>query len=178
MTKVVLIIGGNIEPRRAFMEKAFLALEEKLGSCDQTSAIYETAAWGGKSEGAYLNQVLIFETSMAPEVVLSITRLIEDELGRQRTETWGNRTMDIDILYYGDLVYQSPRLQIPHPWIQERQFVLKPICEIIPDFIHPVLGLSQKELLLSCVDQSEVKVFEFFDLNSKKQKSGTEKGSA
>ena len=80
-------------------------------------------------------------------------------MGRIRGEKWGDRTMDIDILYFGNEKFQSERLTIPHPFLQERRFVLEPLAEILPDFIHPILNKSNRELLENCLDKSSVKIY-------------------
>jgi 2-amino-4-hydroxy-6-hydroxymethyldihydropteridine diphosphokinase len=160
MDKVVFIIGGNLGDRRSLIKAAKRFLVLHFGAPKQSSSIFETTAWGGKSHGKYLNQVLIFETMESPETILAKILGIEEKMGRKREVKWGDRIMDIDILYFGDKIIQSPSLIIPHPFIQERRFVLEPLNEIIPDFIHPVLAKKQKELLDLCPDNSEVVVFE------------------
>lgn len=160
MDKVVFIIGGNLGDRRVLIEEAKRFLVLQFGESKLTSSIFETAAWGGKSFGKYLNQVLIFETKESPETILTKILGIEEKMGRKREVKWGDRIMDIDILYFGNKIIQSPSLTIPHPFIQERRFVLEPLNEIIPEFPHPVLAKKQKELLELCSDTSEVVVFE------------------
>lgn len=160
MDKVVLIIGGNLGDRRKLIEDANRFLMLHFGIPKLTSSIFETGAWGGKSVGNYLNQILIFETTESPEKVLTKILHIEEKMGRKRDIKWGNRLMDIDILYFGDKIIKSPSLVIPHPYIQVRRFVLEPLNEIIPEFFHPVLGKKQNELLELCTDTSDVFVFE------------------
>lgn len=160
MDKVVLIIGGNLGNRRALIDEAIKMLILYFGVPDASSSIFETAAWGGKSVGNYLNQVLIFKTADSPENVMNRILEIEVNMGRKRDVKWGDRLMDIDILYFGNKIIKHPDLVIPHPYIQERRFVLEPLNEIIPDFLHPLFAKSQQELLESCTDNSEVVVFE------------------
>lgn len=123
------------------------------------SKIYETAAWGGVAQGKFLNQVAVISTEKDPEHVLKIIQSIEIGLGRTREEHWGDRTMDIDILYVGDSVVESNRLTVPHPYIFQRKFVLVPLAEILPKKVHPVSGKSSLEMLAECGDLSEVKVY-------------------
>ena len=160
MDKVVLIIGGNLGDRRELIKEANRLLVLHFGIPKISSSIFETEAWGGKSAGNYLNQVLIFETAQSPENIMAIILDIEKEMGRQRDLKWGDRTMDIDILYFGNKIISKPNLVIPHPFIQERRFVLVPLNETIPDFSHPILAKTHRELLESCSDTSRVVVFE------------------
>lgn len=160
MDKVVLIIGGNLGDRLALIKEANKLLILHFGIPKLSSSIFETAAWGGKSVGNYLNQVLIFETSESPENILKIIFQIEEKMGRTRDNKWGDRLMDIDILYFGNKIINNSDLIIPHPYIQDRRFVLEPLNEIIPDFSHPLLAKKQNELLELCKDFSQVVVFE------------------
>ncbi|MCL6260749.1 2-amino-4-hydroxy-6-hydroxymethyldihydropteridine diphosphokinase [Aquiflexum sp. TKW24L] len=159
MNQVVFILGGNLGDRLGFIQVAVKNLVSYFGPLRQKSSIFETEAWGGKSTGNYLNQVLVFDTSINPEKILDIILEIELLLGRRRDEKWGNRTMDIDILYFGNEIFNSDRLKIPHPYIQDRRFVLEPLVEILPDLEHPVLIKTNKELLELCLDNSSVKAF-------------------
>lgn len=160
MDKVVLIIGGNLGNRLELIKEANRSLMLHFGIPKCSSSIFETAAWGGKSVGNYLNQVLIFETSQSPDAVLDAILRIEEKMGRQRDLKWGDRTMDIDILYFGNKIIRKPKLIIPHPYIQERRFVLEPLNEILPDFSHPLLAKTHRELMELCTDTSRVDVFE------------------
>jgi 2-amino-4-hydroxy-6-hydroxymethyldihydropteridine diphosphokinase len=159
MEKVVLIVGGNLGNRLVLIEEATFLLSKTLGNPLAFSSIYETEAWGGISSGNYLNQVLIYETKNKPEFILKSILSIENKLGRQRKVKWGDRNMDIDILYYGSKLMNKEDLTIPHPFIQERRFVLVPLNDVLPDFVHPILLKSHSELLDLCKDQSKVSVF-------------------
>lgn len=156
--KVVLILGGNLGDRKELINQAVKSISEK-NRLIAFSAIYETQAWGNVAHGNFLNQVIQIESSLSPEKLLHQIQQIEKKLGRKRTETWGDRTMDIDILYFGDEVIKTPNLTIPHRYIQDRRFVLIPLAEILPDMIHPVLGKSNQTLLEECQDPCEVKIF-------------------
>lgn len=156
--QIVLMIGGNRGDRLQLINDAKMLLSE-AGKITTASSIFETAPWGAASEGSYLNQALVIETETPPEDFILLSQSIETMLGRIRTRSWGNRTMDIDLLYDGDRVYREKDLIIPHPRIAERRFVLVPLVEILPDFIHPVLNLSNRELLKRCRDESSVEIF-------------------
>lgn len=154
--KVVLIVGGNKGNRNELLKAAVEAVSE-IGELTLKSNVYETEAWGGVAKGPFLNQVVEIKTTHSASELLALTQQIETNLGRKRDEHWGDRTMDIDIIYFGADVIDTPELQVPHPFIKERKFVLAPLAEILPDFIHPVLGKSSLEMLEDCEDKSEVR---------------------
>jgi 2-amino-4-hydroxy-6-hydroxymethyldihydropteridine diphosphokinase len=158
MHQVVFLIGGN-EGDREYLIGQALNLISGLGKLLKVSSIYESQAWGDRSEGNFLNQALLLETSKSPEDALRATQKIEKTLGRTRHQHWGNRTMDIDLIYYDDQVFQTKNLIIPHPLMSERRFVLVPLTEILPDFVHPVFRLSNQKLLEICTDSSEVRIY-------------------
>lgn len=113
-----------------------------LGTIQKTSSIIETNAWGKTKQPDFLNQVILLETKLSPQNLLKKCQEIENKLGRERKERWKERTIDLDILFYNDLVLNDVDLIIPHPYISERKFVLKPLNEIASDFIHPVFKKS------------------------------------
>ncbi|NHE55448.1 2-amino-4-hydroxy-6-hydroxymethyldihydropteridine diphosphokinase [Cyclobacterium plantarum] len=156
MHRVVLSLGGNVGDRLALIRKALelLVREMKLLHASQ---IYETAAWGGNSEAAFLNQVLVLHTSMDAESTLDFIQEIENRLGRKRVLKWGDRTMDIDILYFDNSIIQTDRLQVPHRLMLSRNFILIPLAEILPEEQHPVNKLTHRELLERCEDRLTVR---------------------
>ncbi|MCF1752229.1 2-amino-4-hydroxy-6-hydroxymethyldihydropteridine diphosphokinase [Mariniradius sediminis] len=154
--QVVLIIGGNLYDRMALIDQCRKLLADFLGPASKASAVYESEAWGGKSSGNYLNQVLAFDTELSAMEILEGIQSIEQQLGRSREEKWGNRTMDIDILAFGEEVIETDLLSIPHPFLHLRRFVLVPLAEILPNWIHPLLRKSASELLEECPDISQV----------------------
>ena len=156
---VYLLLGSNLGDRLQILQAARELIQKQIGEIDTISSIYETAPWGVLDQPSFLNQVVKVLTSLEPEETLRIILGIEHELGRVRYERWGARVIDIDILYFQDMILDSSRLTIPHPRLHERRFTLTPLAEIAPDFIHPLLKKSSVQLLEVCPDQSEVKVF-------------------
>ena len=159
MHQVVLGLGGNRGDKLALLNKASQLLAQKM-DLEKASSIYHTAAWGGNSHGAYLNQVLVLRTSMKAEECLNFIQQIENQLGRKRGVKWGDRTMDIDILYFDNEIINTERLKVPHPHLTSRNFVLVPLAEVLPEFIHPQFGKSSLELMQKCEDKLKVKVWQ------------------
>lgn len=156
MPNLYLLLGGNLGDRTLYLQQARESIVTQVGTIKNASALYQTAAWGKTDQPAFLNQVLEVSTVLTPEQVLQTINNIEHELGRERLEHWGARVIDIDILFYDNLVQQTQRLTIPHPQLHLRRFTLLPLLEIAPDLVHPVLQLSIKQLLAQCPDQLEV----------------------
>jgi len=154
--EVFLLLGSNLGDRLQVIAAAREAIADQAGSMVNQSAIYETAPWGITDQPAFLNQVLEITTSLLPEDLLRIILNIEHDLGRVRYERWGARVIDIDMLYFGQTVMDSARLTLPHPRIQDRRFVLAPLAEIAPDFVHPILQKTSSKLLEQCPDTSAV----------------------
>ncbi len=126
------------------------------GSIHKQSAIYKTAAWGNTQQDEFYNQAIIFKTALSAQELLKTILNSEAQMGRKRHIKWEPRVIDIDIIFYNNDILTTTDLTIPHPQMQLRNFVLKPIAELVPDYIHPVLNKSIKELLLSCSDQLKV----------------------
>lgn len=146
MVDVFLLLGSNVGDRKWFLESAKAEIEQAIAPVLMVSSIYETQAWGKTDEADYLNQVLLLKTSIEPRIILDKILVIEKELGRERIEKWGARTIDIDILFYGDQIINEPDLIIPHPQLHKRKFTLEPLAEIAPDFVHPVFKQSVLKL--------------------------------
>jgi 2-amino-4-hydroxy-6-hydroxymethyldihydropteridine diphosphokinase len=157
-TEVVLSLGGNKGDREMLLNRAVEMLKGYF-ELTRVSAIYETAAWGGVAKGYFLNLIAVVLTDESPEQVLEIIQGIEADLGRKREEPWGDRTMDIDIVYFGEQVIETDRLRIPHPFIAQRRFVLVPLAALLPEKIHPVSGKSSVEMLEACKDESAVSLY-------------------
>ncbi len=153
---VYLSLGGNLGNTQEIFETCYPLIENKVGAILQKSSLYQTAAWGLKDQADFVNQVILVETSLAPNELLAEIQSIEKVLGRERTIAWGPRTLDLDILFMENQVVQTDQLQIPHPHIQDRKFILIPMHEIAAEFLHPVLNKSISQLLLETKDASAV----------------------
>ncbi len=149
METAVLIAGGNLGDVRGALAEA-LEMTRAAGEIKAVSGIYESAPWGFDAQERFLNQVWVLETPLGPEELLDSLQETEMALGRTAKTAGGgyaSRTMDIDILFYGDRVIDTPRLRIPHPLMAQRRFVLEPLAETCAGMIHPVSGKSVEQLL-------------------------------
>lgn len=131
MTGIYLGLGTNLGDRYLNLENAIILINQQVGNVLKQSTIHETKAWGKTNQPDFLNMVIKIDTTLAPQILLKKCLSIENEIGRVRAEKWGPRLIDIDILYYNDLIIDDENLKIPHPFINERDFVLKPLKEII-----------------------------------------------
>ena len=132
------------------MEQACSLINNRCGMLVERSKAYTTEPWGFEAEEWFLNELLVVETEMEPDELMDALLEIEKSLGRVRLpeqQGYTSRTVDLDILYYGDQVIQTEKVTIPHPRLHLREFALLPLCEIIPDFLHPVFNVSQTQLL-------------------------------
>jgi 2-amino-4-hydroxy-6-hydroxymethyldihydropteridine diphosphokinase len=153
---VFLGLGSNLGDREENLARARRSLAARGFAESAASSLYETEPVGGPPQGAFLNQVVGGGESLPVRELLAACLAIEHEQGRIRRERNGPRTLDLDILIYGDLVSEAPGLVVPHPRLQDRRFVLVPLAEIAASFVHPVLGLTVTELLARCPDTSAV----------------------
>jgi len=159
MKEVYLLIGGNLGDRFFFLGEAQRLISQKCGPVTNSSAVYETAAWGKEDQPAFLNQVLVIHTEMGPVALMAVILEIEQHMGRLRRERNGERNIDIDILYYENEVVELPDLTIPHPRIYMRKFALIPLLELNATKIDPVHNKTIQELLEACPDSLEVRQF-------------------
>jgi 2-amino-4-hydroxy-6-hydroxymethyldihydropteridine diphosphokinase len=136
MNDVYLLLGSNLGDRQLFLQKAIQYIENEIAPVVKASSVYETQSWGKTDAPDYLNQVILVQTNISPQVILKKILDIEIILGRRREEKWGSRTIDIDILFYGDAIISEPELEIPHPELHKRRFTLEPLSEIAPYFVH------------------------------------------
>ncbi len=142
---IILALGTNIEPREQYLKDALAKIEENNLKIILESSIYETPAWGGVADQNFLNMCIEVETSLGAYELLDTIQKIELELGRVRKEHWGNRTIDIDIITFDDLVFNDNRLIVPHKYIHDRNFVLAPLVEMYGSI--EIAGKNIKESL-------------------------------
>ena len=153
-----LLLGGNLGDREANLKKAIELLNDKIGKVIAISSLYETAAWGKADQPAFLNQAVSLETRLTALEVLERALSIEHELGRVRKDKWGERLIDIDLILFGYEIINIPdKLQVPHPHMQDRKFVMEPLAEIAPEVIHPLLGETMLDICRNITDPLEVK---------------------
>jgi 2-amino-4-hydroxy-6-hydroxymethyldihydropteridine diphosphokinase len=157
MNSAYLITGGNMGQRDEQLAYAARLIEERCGNIIDRSSLYETAAWGKTDQASFLNQALVLETSLNARDLLNEILYIENLMGRDRIEKYGPRIIDIDIILFNHQVIKENGLTIPHPEMSKRRFVLEPLNEVIPAYIHPVYFKTIKELLDQCNDTLPVK---------------------
>lgn len=157
MTNVFLGLGGNLGDRRETMRSAVEAIREVIDDV-RVSSLYESAAWGVTDQPAFLNAVVRGRTSLKPLDLLDAMQAIENDLGRVREQHWGPRLIDIDILLHGSAVIDEPRLQVPHPYMTQRGFVLRPLADLAAGLTLPDGSLVGE--LLTTVSQDDLKRIE------------------
>ena len=166
MAKLVyLSLGSNLGSRVNQLEGAVQHMAEQVGTPVSVSGIYESESWGFSSDHRFCNCCISLQTALEPLSVLDIILNIEKGMGRERLSRkvaggpYEDRIIDIDLLLFGDIRYEHPRLVIPHPEMGNRRFVLVPLTEIAPQLVHPVSGISISRMLDLCTDPGEVKLF-------------------
>lgn len=154
-----MLFGSNMGDKNEIFAQACLLINNRCGRIVAVSSAYESEPWGFEAEEWFLNRLIVVETDLEPEEMLRQLLEIEKELGRVRhpeAEGYTSRTADLDILYFGYRITVSDNLIVPHPRLHQRRFALVPLCELVPDFVHPVFHLTQAELLERCPDDSTV----------------------
>ena len=160
MTKVYLSLGSNMGNRQDYLQRAVEAIKKLTDTeVEAVSSYSETAAWGLTDQADFLNLAIALETQLSVESLLSACQAIEKDLDRVRHEHWGPRTVDIDILLYGQETWGTEHLKVPHPFMTQRAFVLVPLLEIAEDLVEPQTG-QPYEKYLSQLDTSDVRKLE------------------
>jgi 2-amino-4-hydroxy-6-hydroxymethyldihydropteridine diphosphokinase len=152
---VFLALGSNLGDRLANLKAAVAAISPAVTVLAE-SPVYETPPWGVTDQPAFLNMVIKGETRQGPQELLKHLKLLEPQLGRLPSARYGPRLIDMDILFYDELVLNTPELTIPHPHLQERAFVLVPLADLAAELVHPVFGKPVRQLL-AAVDTTGVK---------------------
>jgi 2-amino-4-hydroxy-6-hydroxymethyldihydropteridine diphosphokinase len=156
MNYAYVLLGTNIGEKNTNLKTACNKINSSCGSLLSFSSIYNTSPWGITDQPDFLNMVVKLETKYAAPELLELLLGIEKEMGRSRDKKWGERIIDLDILYFNQEIIVKENLKIPHPHLHERCFTLIPLSEIAEDFIHPVFNVSTKKLLERCEDKGEV----------------------
>lgn len=159
MNKTYLLLGSNMGNSKIQLGKAMALTGKQVGRIVRRSSLYATAAWGNPDQPDFLNQVILVETKLTAVQTMQAILDIEKKMGRIRTVKNAPRIIDIDILFFNKQIISDATLQVPHPQIQNRRFVLTPLNELSPNFIHPVLKKSVHHLFIHCPDKLDVKKF-------------------
>ena len=157
-----ILLGSNMGDREVVLDNAIKEIEKRCGRIVNKSSLYESEPWGFDTDLYFLNQAIVVETELEPHDLLKELLTIEAELGRRRNENhigYESRPIDLDIIYIDDMINDDDDLILPHPRMHLRRFVLVPLSEISPDFVHPILRESNSTLLDRCEDQSEVRLY-------------------
>lgn len=157
--KIVLGFGSNVGNRLKLIQSAVKAVSLAGFDVIALSSVYETEPWGNKAQNIFLNCCGVFLCRKTPIIALKTLKSIEKKLGRFERGKWQAREIDIDILFYGNRIIKSGKLVVPHPYLKERNFVLKPLVELMPGFVHPVYNKSIAELFKISKDSGKVKLF-------------------
>ena len=159
MNIVFLQLGSNLGDRELLLKDAITEIEDRVGNILECSKVYESTPWRVEGQENYLNQILKVKTILLADDVLLTVLDIEKQLGRVRIEKWGERLIDIDIIFYNDSIIETPELCVPHKHLHERMFVLTPLHNIAPEMVHPKYNKTIEELLNMCKDTELVKEY-------------------
>lgn len=156
---IFLGLGSNQGDRELNLKNSIKLLNSRVGKVLNTSGIYESEPWGVKNQNYFLNQVIEIETHIDPNDLLNICKKIEYDMGRKPEIRWGKRIIDIDILYYQSKIINQENLKIPHKLMHDRKFVMIPLNELNENHLHPILKITNKEILNKCIDSCNVKYY-------------------
>ena len=159
INKVFLSLGSNLGRRKKNLDNAISHLKFEVGNITNISKVYESEPWGLKNQNFFLNQVIELKTSISPQNLLICCKNIENKMGRTKSIKWGERKIDIDILYFSKIIIKEKNLTIPHPLIQDRKFVLIPLNDLNKDFIHPIFKKTNHEILKNSKDTSKIYLY-------------------
>jgi 2-amino-4-hydroxy-6-hydroxymethyldihydropteridine diphosphokinase len=159
MNKVYLQLGSNLGEREQLISSAITNISAQIGTIISQSKIYESTPWRVDGQGNYLNQIIEIKTELPADKVLELVLNIENDLGRVRLEKWGERLIDIDIIFFNNEIIETPELCVPHKHMHERNFVLEPLNEIAPEFVHPKYNKTISELFEQSKDTEKVAVY-------------------
>lgn len=160
MNKVILQLGSNLKKKDCNLKTAIDKIEKKIGVVYKKSKIYISDPWGKINQPKFLNQVIIVKSRLTAEEVLEKIFDIEKRMGRKRKKKWEARIIDIDILFYNNQIINNDSLVIPHPYLHKRKFVLKPLIDIDPEFLHPIYKKKMNNLFMDCTDKNKVEEYE------------------
>ncbi len=159
MNLVYLHLGSNIGNRGVFLQRARSYIQDEIGKIIKSSKVYQTRPWGVDNQEDYLNQALCVQTVFPAKDILSKVLYIEKMMGRIRSVKWQAREIDIDILFFNNDIISTKDLEIPHPLLHKRLFVLQPLMDIAPIFIHPIYNQTISEMLESCSDLEKLEEY-------------------
>ena len=159
-SKVIAGLGSNLGDRFAALGRAMELINGEAGEIIATSSVWETEPWGFDADEQFLNMVIVLETALEPKGLIQRFRSIEGRMGRKKSGggKYESRIIDLDILFWDDRVISIPGLEVPHPKLHSRRFVLEPLMEVAPETVHPVTGLTVAEMLQFCEDNSDVRL--------------------
>ena len=161
-SQVIIGLGSNMGDRFVYLSRALALLREEAGVINAASSVWETEPWGFEADEHFLNMVVVLQTNMQPGQLMQLFRSLEGRMGRKHNQggRYKSRIIDIDILLWENRVISMPGLEVPHPRLADRRFVLEPLNEVAPKAVHPVTGLTVREMLALCDDRSDVRLAE------------------
>ena len=159
---VFVLLGSNLGDREHLVNQACKMMGERCGEIVSKSHLYESEPWGFEAEQWFLNQVVVINTQLSPDELMQTLLEIEKELGRDRNthqNGYVSRPMDLDILYFGNQIVDTQMVTVPHPRLHQRRFTLLPLCDVAPDYVHPIMNKTNRKLLEECVDTAMVNIY-------------------